>query len=247
MAKFFLIHGAWLGAWTWCYIAPTLISKGHQVIAPDLLGAGLDKTPIEDISLSAYVESLTRLIKKQNDKVILVGHSMAGMIISKLAETIPDKIDSLVYLCAFLPQNKQSLWDIFTNYTNENIQLEFTSDNLSCNFKTEFITNAFFNCCKSKDVEFARSLMNRYQASTVFHEKIYLTQQNYGRIPRSYIRCTKDNAITINMQDDMIKKQPVNYVYSIETDHAPFFSAPNELVNFLILSDIKNRTDFSRM
>ena len=100
MAIYVLIHGACHGSWCWDNVVPLLQKKGHLVEAPDLPGHGKDKTPIQEVTLQSCVDKVCSVIEAQSEPVILVGHSMGGIILSQVAEQIPDKIKTLVYLTA---------------------------------------------------------------------------------------------------------------------------------------------------
>ena len=60
-----------------------------------------------------------------------------------------------------------------------------------------------------------------------------LTAANYGSVRRVYIRTTQDKAITPWLQQLMIDGQPCDAVYSMNTDHSPFFSKPKALTKLL--------------
>ncbi len=109
MSNYVLIHGAWHGAWCWDKVVPLLEKEGHKVEAPDLPGHGNDKTPIPEISLQAYADRVCEILDAQSEPVILVGHSMGGVVITQAAENRPEKIKKLVYLTAFLLQNGEFL------------------------------------------------------------------------------------------------------------------------------------------
>jgi pimeloyl-ACP methyl ester carboxylesterase len=109
MSTLILVHGAWQGAWCWDRIAEELKSAGHGVHTPELPGHGQDKTPVRDISLDRYVDTVASEIGKAKGKAVLVGHSMAGIVISHVAERIPERIGSLIYASAYLLQDGQSI------------------------------------------------------------------------------------------------------------------------------------------
>lgn len=102
---FILIHGSWHSSWNWHRVLPILEKMGHQVFAIDLLGMGRDKTPINTVKLEDNVLKICDLIDKIEGKVILVGHSKNGIMISQAAEYRPQKIEKLIYLAAYLIPN----------------------------------------------------------------------------------------------------------------------------------------------
>lgn len=108
MATYVLVHGAWHGSWCWQKLAPHIKAEGHVVDALDLPG-GNDRTQISEVTLKKYAERVRQRIESAEESVILVGHSMGGMVITQVAELVPHRIAILVYLAAFLPRDGQSL------------------------------------------------------------------------------------------------------------------------------------------
>ena len=105
MSTYVLIHGAYLGAWCWKKIIPLLEKEGHKVVAPDLPGHGENKRPIAEITLQTYTDHLCEILDEQPDPVILVGHSLGGVVITQTAEYRPEKIRKLVYVAGYLLRN----------------------------------------------------------------------------------------------------------------------------------------------
>jgi pimeloyl-ACP methyl ester carboxylesterase len=109
-----LVHGAWQSAGTWDRLVPLLEKHGHKVVTPMLSGLGEDQKRLSpDITLRQHVEDIcSELAKAADDKVILVGHSYAGMIVSGAVETNPARVRRLVFLDAFIPEDRQSVLDL---------------------------------------------------------------------------------------------------------------------------------------
>ena len=106
MAVFLLVHGAWHGGWCWAELEKQLHSLGHQTHAPTLTGPG-ERSHLAhpDINADSHVTDVVNTIKwRELHDVILVGHSYGGMVITGVAEQIPQKIRSLVYLDAVVPE-----------------------------------------------------------------------------------------------------------------------------------------------
>jgi len=114
MATYVLIHGAFGGAWSWDDIREPLRAGGHQVVAPDLPSQGEDRTALGEITLDAYVGRVLEVVDAQREPVILVGHSLGGISISRAAEHRPARIRCLVYVAAFLlpdGASPKSFWE----------------------------------------------------------------------------------------------------------------------------------------
>jgi pimeloyl-ACP methyl ester carboxylesterase len=108
-----LVHGAWHGGWCWKKLRPLLEQAGHPVFTPTLTGLGDRRHLLNPtIGLRTHVEDVCNLLELEDlSDVVLVGHSYAGMVVSGVAAAVPQRIDRLVYLDAFLPQDGKSLND----------------------------------------------------------------------------------------------------------------------------------------
>lgn len=116
MATFVLIHGAWVGGWIWKCLVPILRTAGHDVYTPTLTGLGERCHLLRpDIDLDTHIQDVVNLISYEDlFDVILVGWSYAGMVITGVAERVPDRVAHLVYLDADVPENGQSRFDLET-------------------------------------------------------------------------------------------------------------------------------------
>ncbi len=113
MSTFVLVHGAWQSNGTWDRLVPLLEKHGHNVIAPVLSGLGTDQNRLSpDITLRQHIEDVARELSRFAGQVILVGHSYAGMIISGVVETSPDRVQRLVFLDAFIPEHGQCVLNL---------------------------------------------------------------------------------------------------------------------------------------
>jgi pimeloyl-ACP methyl ester carboxylesterase len=111
---FVLVHGAWHGAWCYSRVAERLSLRGHRVFTPTLTGVG-DRSHLYSpaINLTTHVLDVINLIRWHELRdIVLVGHSYGGMVVTAVADQLPEQIAALVYLDAFLPQNGQCLHDL---------------------------------------------------------------------------------------------------------------------------------------
>ncbi|WP_219837007.1 alpha/beta fold hydrolase [Paenibacillus sp. R14(2021)] len=228
MSTYLLIHGAWHGAWCWEKIVPLLETAGHRVIAIDLPGHGEDQTPISEVTLDVYANRVVAAIDGLDEEVILVGHSMAGIVVSQAAEYRPNRIKSLVYLTAFLLQNGQNMLVI-----PPNPNMRVSEDGSTITVPADKAKDTFYNNCLDEDITAAVSRL-QVQATSPFVTPVSLTQQNFGQVPRYYIEGLRDHAIPIEMQRQMQAASPCKEVFTLDTDHSPFYSTPEQLCNILL-------------
>ncbi len=229
MATYVLIHGASHGGWCWKKIVPLLEMRGHHVEAPDLPGHGEDKTPVRELSLHAYVDKVCKVLDAQSEPVILVGHSLGGVVISQAAEYRPKKIRTLVFLSAFLLRNGESLK---RSLNNERSMLNISWDQGCLAVKDELVKEFFYGDCSDEDAGRARALLVP-EAIAVFKTPIQISENNFVRIPRVYIECLRDNAVLPAVQKKLYTETPCQQVISMDTCHSPFFSAPEKLADHL--------------
>jgi pimeloyl-ACP methyl ester carboxylesterase len=113
-ATFVLVHGAWSGGWCYARVAALLRARGHTVFTPTLTGQGERAHLLSgSINLSTHIEDVLGVFRWERlYDVVLAGHSYGGMVITGVADRIPERIRALAYLDAFIPENGQSLFDI---------------------------------------------------------------------------------------------------------------------------------------
>ncbi|MBX5459803.1 MAG: alpha/beta fold hydrolase [Steroidobacteraceae bacterium] len=234
MSTYLLIHGAWHGAWCWYKVAPRLEALGHTVVTPDLPGLGRDRTPLNRVSLARWRDFVCAIIDAQPEPVILVGHSRAGIVISEVAEHRPDKVRTLVYLTAYLPRNGECVFDLAAQATDSLVppNMVMSSDKTSSVLREEVVRDAFYGCCSDEDVALARRLLQP-EPTLPLATPVKLTDECFGRVRRVYIGCERDRTITPALQQLMCSAMPCEKVLSIDTDHSPFFSRPDEVVAHL--------------
>jgi len=110
---FVLVHGAWHGGWCWKKLSPLLRSAGHEVYAPSLTGMGGRSGLLQPgINLDTHIQDITAVLQYEDlREVILVGHSYGGMVVTGVAEKVPERLSRLVYLDAFLPEDGRAIKD----------------------------------------------------------------------------------------------------------------------------------------
>lgn len=235
MTTFILIHGSWHSSWNWHKVVPILEKQGHKVLAIDLLGMGRDKTPIKEITIASTVEQICKLIDSIDGKVILVGHSKNGIMISQVAEYRPEKIEKLIYLAAYLIPNGKTQAD-YSSQDVKGVLKPFVTRYPETNSHTlqpEIYKEGLYHDCDDDIYQMARMILSHESAVTGI-TPIQLTDENFGSVRRFYIECTEDKAVTPFIQQKMYNETVCEKVYQMDTSHSPFFSKPQELCGILL-------------
>lgn len=230
---FILIHGAWHGSWCWRKVSPLLKQMGHVVLTPDLPGHGTPSISFKGITLTTYVDFLIDLIDAQPAPVYLVGHSLGGVIISQVAEQIPHKIAKLIYVASLLPVNNSSCVQEASQQSLNNAgellrPNEQTNEMIFLMRNRDKVRNAFYHCCSENDFEY---VMQHLQVEPLapMVTPIQITPARFGQVNKSYIACLQDRGVEIDNQLRMAKNANITNIISLDCDHSPFLSMPQEL------------------
>lgn len=228
-----LIHGQGGSALAWGQIAAALRSKGHRVITLDLPGHGADKTDPKDITLASHCQRVIDSILQVDGKVILVGHSMGGIVITKVTDMIPDRIESLVYLTAILPQNGQSLTDIMTEDSESYMKAVFNADTTLLLMATPDLVAAGCHDCPEPIKKILAQGLPPSPARPLI-EKVYFNKEILNSKPIYFICVTEDKAISYAMQKKMIEANGhVKKVFYLNMSHIMPLVQVTEVVEIL--------------
>lgn len=232
---FVLVHGAFQAAYAWDFVKARLEAEGQNVVVVELPGHGADQTPPATTSMDAYRDKVIAAINGVKGKVILVGHSMGGMVISAVAEQIPDRIEKLVYVAAFVPANGESLLSL-AQQDQESLlgpALIPSADQLTLSVSNDNLVPIF---CQDGSDAIKQLLISKNQPEPAipFTNPVTLSAGAFGRVEKCYIRTTQDHAISIGRQDQMRTAAGITQVYSIDSGHCPFLSKPDEVADILL-------------
>ena len=234
-----LVHGAWFGSFAWHKAIPLLKQKGYRVSAPDLPGYGDDSVNAPQYTLADYVNVVVTNANQLPGKVILLGHSMGGAVISQAAEVLgADKVSKLIYLDAFLLKNGESIFDQVAHITKaaETAQpklpdmepdfLVFSDDKKLVNVSADRKRQVFCHDCPDDDLALLKT-HSRWQPVAVLAAPIQVTGPRYGAISKYYIHCTASRDLD---RRSILNNMPVKKVVKLTSSHSPFFSMPDKLV-----------------
>jgi putative intracellular protease/amidase len=228
-----LVHGAWADESAWGFVRNEL-AKNANVVVVNLPAHGADNTYGIGIGLKDYVKTVTEAINRQSGKVILIGHSMAGQVISQVAENIPNKIDKLIYVAAYLPKNGENVSGITNKFLNNKpIEVfEFNKDYSLVSIKKEALANVVCADCPTymKDVLVK---YHRAEPTKGLNDNVTLSAK-FTAIPKYYISTKNDYAVPYALQQQMIKDNgTVKKVFEMNTSHLPFVVNPTGFIEII--------------
>jgi pimeloyl-ACP methyl ester carboxylesterase len=225
-------------------------------LSQDAAALATEVSPLKDIGLQDYEDAVVAQVRAMaggNGKVILVGHSFGGCTITRVAEKVPELVQRLVYLTAHVPAQRKTVSDLMSlpegaSGLSATTQIgdPAVTDAVRINNRNadpayvEKCRLCFYNDVPTADfIPFAATLMPDVSLKG-FVDNASGTPERWGRVPRSYIRCTLDNAIPIALQDRFIAEAdaitPDNKFdqYTLNASHSPFASMPDQLTAVLL-------------
>ncbi len=193
MSTFVLVHGAWQTAASWDLVVPRLQKAGHRVVVPRLSGLENDEVPLSPaITLRTHIQDVGRLLISENlEPITLVGHSYAGMIISGVAESLPDRLDRLVYVDAFIPAHRQSALDLLPPPVAEMFRQTAESTGEGWRLPAGESHLDMWGLKPGPERDFVRSRMSDFSLRC-FEEAISLPNDAASKLDRTFIACTAE-------------------------------------------------------
>ena len=235
MGEIILIHGAWHGAWCWNKVLPLLQKQGHKTLAPDLPGHGSNRVCDTAVTLDQYTDFICDLVDKTNQPVTLVGHSMSGIVISRVAEIMPEKINKLIFVSGFLLKNGQTILEVAKKDTDGMVlpNLVYSRNRKFASIREDLIRDVFYQDCTEADYEQAKLKLTE-QSLKPLSTPISISAERCGKVAKSYIACSSDRAISYRSQLEMITNMPCEQTITLDSGHSPFISMPELFVNKLL-------------
>ncbi len=226
MATYVLVHGGWCASWCWDFNVKALEQAGHKVICVDLPGHGNnDSVPLTEVKIADHIKCVKEAVEDSDEPVILVAHSMTGMVISQVAEDMPEKISKAVYFAAFLPDKDGCTqmellatdpWTLISPKTTV-----ITDDGLA-NFNMKYARNMGFNTSSDEAFGYAATRMQP-ENPTMWSEPVHITERFEG-VDKVYIHTLKDNCCSYYLQRSMVQKQPCVAQFYLDSDHVGMLS-----------------------
>jgi pimeloyl-ACP methyl ester carboxylesterase len=239
VATLVLVHGSFHGSWCWAKIVPLLEKEGYTVITPNLPASGGDPAPIENADLDSYAARIATIIDDVKGPVVLVGHSMGGIVISQVSEMRPKRLAAAVYVNGLLFRANESLVSFLDALKGLNVDdlvlknMKVSADGQTATFPTDKAAEVFYNTCSPAEADWAKVQLTP-QRTKVYADKLQLTPERYGQVKRYYVRGSKDHAVSPLYQEAMLKNTSCEQVFTLDGDHSPFLSNPTKLAEIIL-------------
>lgn len=217
---FVIVHGAWSGGWDWRTVSDLLTGRGHVVVRPTLTGLGeRAHLATRDIGLSTHIMDIVNVLLYENLRgVTLVGHSYGGMVVTGVADRVPERVSHLAYVDAFVPEDGETLMALLP----PKAAALFDSST-----RDGFIVPAWVKPGSTPPGDVP-------QPAKTFTEPITLRNSQRERIPTSYILTVDPGAATDAFDQFAARAKNKGWKTDrLTADHNAQRSAPQDLCSLL--------------
>ncbi|MGQ2997478.1 alpha/beta fold hydrolase [Variovorax sp.] len=232
-STFVLVHGAWHGGWCWSRVAARLRERGHAVFTPTLTGLGERRHLISpQINLDTHVEDVVNLLQfEELERVVLVGHSYAGIVISGVADRVPQRLRQLVYLDALLLEPGKSLFSDFPPAVVEQ-RLKAIRETGGGVGAAAALPPAAFGVKDPADAAWVARHLTPQPVGTYLQPLLLKAPLGNG-LPKTYIECTGDPIATLEPTKARVRADAGWQLRTLATGHDAMVTAPAALTELL--------------
>jgi pimeloyl-ACP methyl ester carboxylesterase len=232
MAIYVLVHGGGAGGWVWGKLAPLLRAAGHDVYTPTLTGVGERAHLLRpDTDLETHIADILGVLQFEDlTKVILVGHSYGGMVITGVADRALERISQLVFLDAANPRDGESLYDLSTNFM-EHARKEIRTVN-----GAEVVLGAQADVLRAVHNQsdaikaWKKGRVSPHPWRSFVQPLRLVNEEAVWRLPRTNINCTP----IFKMRLDKERAMTGERVWEIDTTHDLMVTEPRKTADMLL-------------
>jgi pimeloyl-ACP methyl ester carboxylesterase len=235
MRTFVLVHGMSHGAWAWAPLAARLARGGHRVIAMDLPGHGRRAHERGRATVDRYAAAVAdaMMLEGAHDAVV-VGHSMGGVVIPKVAERVPARVRRLVFLAAVvLPPGASLLQTQLAPASRAMLRGLARAGGGAVQYPASLEWARWMSDMPPGDARVIDAFGRLTpQPFAPWAERVDSRRFFAMRVPCTYIRCLRDQAVTPARAAEYAARLGVEPI-DMDCAHNPMMSAPDALARIL--------------
>jgi pimeloyl-ACP methyl ester carboxylesterase len=233
MATFVLVHGGGHGGWCWKWAARQLRGEGHEVHAPTLTGFG-ERSHLASsaTSFQTFVTDIVNVVRFEDlHDIVLVGHSMGGTVIPRVAEEIPDRVRRVVWLTAAVCADGESLLETIppSRWIANAVSTEADG---TVHTDPELILDAVIHDGTPEQRKFVRDRHLPYPPHALV-EPGRLSAFLALDLPTAYVVATEDRTIERGVQEQMADRLPGSRRSEVPAGHDCMMVRPSEVARAL--------------
>jgi pimeloyl-ACP methyl ester carboxylesterase len=231
MSNYVLVHGEWSGEWVWERTAAAIRKARHALFHPTLTGMGSlleDGSP--ETGLDTHIQDVVSLLEEHDlQRVILTGHGYGGMVITGVAERVPERLSHLIFLDAFSPRDGQSLAEMLGPAPMA--ALEEQARRAGEGWRVPPPDPEWLGIDPFHAAEVSSKLTA--QPLKTFHDRIQVSNGSAQELPRTFVHC-KDPSFP-GIEPLAAKARAAGWRFqALQTGHFPQIEAPNQVADLLL-------------
>jgi pimeloyl-ACP methyl ester carboxylesterase len=235
MSTFVLVHGMSHGGWVWHLLSPRLERAGHRVVVVDLPGHARRAHERGRASIGAYASAVAdaMMLAGAHDAVV-VGHSMGGVVIPKVAELVPARVRHLVFVAAVVLRSGESMLDTqIAAPLRPLVRGLARAGGGAVQFPASIEWARWMSDLSPGDARVVEALGRLTpEPFAPFPERVSYERFFAMRVPCTYVRCLRDAAVTPDRAAEYARRLGVSPL-DIDCAHGPMLSAPDALAKIL--------------
>src|SRR5215212_5546439 len=244
MAVYVLVGGGWLGSWCWQRVARRLRQEGHDAYLATLTGLG-ERVHLASpqVDLETHITDVVNLMEFEDlHDVLLLGHSYAGLVVTGVADRVPERISQLVYLDTGPIPNGTALIGTFPPETRRHIERQVEELGGGWRFPVPLQEElGTFGSLEGLDDARLERLRSRAvdQPFATFTQPLRLENPARESLPKVGILCSfslEEVQAMIASGNPMFRElaKPNWQFVELPTGHYPMFSRPDDLAAVLL-------------
>lgn len=220
-----LLHGAGLGGWIWRDVVPHLAGPSLPV---DFPGRGRPPEERRALSFEDYVASVAAQVRAfPPRRIVLVAHSVAGILVPRLVRELPDRVVGLAAVAAAIPRPGGSFISTLP------VPQRYVIGAIVRVFGTRPTEGAIRKgLCSDLPAGLADEVVDRFDPESRALYRSPVTARG-GEVPTVYVRLTRDREFGVSLQDRMARNLDAGQVVDIPSGHMPMLSQPVELARVI--------------
>ncbi len=237
MATLVLVPGGWSGGWIWKKLTPLLREAGHAIYTPTLTGLG-ERVHLAHpgIDLDTHITDVVNVLEFEDLRpIVLVGWSYAGMVISGVADRVPERVAQLVYFDAVVPEDGQSEYDADANVRGRHEADLAAGAAGTPGFQPMPVDYITARVPDEADRAWLLAKMVPHPIAT-FAQPVRLRNSAAERLPRSFVFCTegKEPGFQTIATAAALRKHPGWRYRELAANHLAPVTAPQKTAEVLL-------------
>jgi pimeloyl-ACP methyl ester carboxylesterase len=227
---FVLIHGGGLDTWVWERMIP-LLDFPALAVRRASPGTNLNRLTITD--LAKYIQS--QIESADFQRVILVAHSIGGVLAPVVATLLPQRVMHIVFVGANIPPEGNSAISIFSPSQRFRIAVWLRLIAWKIPFMNRVVEEDMRKTlCNDMDEATVQQVLaggKHPEPPAIFYEPVSRLQM--PSVPCTYIKLLQDQGILPPSKQDEMAANIGAQMLTLNTGHTAMLSHPHELAKLL--------------